>query len=198
METAVKERLVGAVILVGLIVALVPEMLSGPRRPPAAERDAPNGTVRVHTIDLAPPTPAEPPETARTEVVEPTAEAAPLATPESPDDSPPRVAGTNAPAARPTEAPASAPSATPTRPANSGIDSAWAVQLGSFASQENAERLAADVRKGGYRAFVSRFESGSRVRYRVRVGPEQDRAQADALARRLERDGRQVSVVAHP
>ncbi len=55
METAVKERLVGAVVLVGLIVALVPEMLSGPRREATPARPSADGTVRTYTIDLATP-----------------------------------------------------------------------------------------------------------------------------------------------
>src|SRR5687768_2289781 len=165
METAVKERLVGAVVLVGIIVALVPEMLSGPRRPPPAEREAAHGTVRVHTIDLAPPAPAEAPETAPANSVEPPAKATPRASPEASDEPTERTQGAAAPPT-PAQTPASSPASTQSRTETPALDSGWAVQLGSFASQENADRLAVEVRKGGYRAFVSRFESGSRVRYR--------------------------------
>lgn len=185
METAVKERLVGAVVLVGLIVALVPEMLSGPRREATPARPSADGTVRTYTIDLAPPASSSP--SVSVNAVEPAPE--PVAAPPEPATQAPRAG------AQPESKPVAQQSKPASRPA---LETGWVVQLGSFASRENAERLAAEVRKGGYRAFVSRFESGRRVRYRVRVGPEQDRAQAEAVARRLQRDGRQVSIVSHP
>lgn len=181
METAVKERLVGAVVLVGLIVALVPEMLSGPRRNGTGHSASTNGAVRTFTIDLAPPATA------------PDADALSAAAEQPTEPSEPAPSAADRPAPSP---PATVTARSETPPAN--VDAGWAVQLGSFASRENAERLAADIKRSGYRAFVSRFEAGSRVRYRVRVGPEQDRAQAEALAQRLQRDGRQVSIVSHP
>jgi DedD protein len=202
METAVKERLVGAVVLVGLIVALVPEMLSGPRRGTAQEPASGDGAVRTFTIDLQPPPPqatvTEDSEgavvgTVQVTPMEPVADA--NASPVPPPAREPERSTVSEPERSTARVPATADRAPSSAPA---LDSGWAVQLGSFASRENAERLAEEVRKGGYRAFVSRFEASSRVRYRVRVGPEQDRAQAEALARRLQRDGRQVSIVSHP
>lgn len=191
METAVKERLMGAVVLVGLIVALVPEMLSGPRREGTGHSASTDGAVRTFTIDLAPPTA---PDAETQESVDAAAGDAPAVTADratEPSESASRAAE------RVDSSPPTEVTARPdTPPANA--DTAWAVQLGSFASRENAERLAAEIKQGGYRAFVSRFEAGRSVRYRVRVGPEQDRAQAEALARRLQRDGRQVSIVSHP
>ena len=71
------------------------------------------------------------------------------------------------------------------------------VQLGSFASRENGEKLAKALRAKGYRAFVSEFRGSGRILYRVRVGPEQDRARADAIASRLSRDGYKGSVAPH-
>src|SRR5215510_16523716 len=56
MDTRVKERLIGAVVLIGIIVAFVPEMLSGP--PPSGANAAPQEkSLRTYTIDLAPPAP---------------------------------------------------------------------------------------------------------------------------------------------
>lgn len=215
METAVKERLVGAVVLVGLIVALVPEMLSGPRRQ-AGTDSAANGSVRTYTIDLTPATAARAPavETQPAPIQDIIVEQ-PVAASAQREKSPePEAANAGATTASPSEAPARpvevarpATEAQPDRPPDrqqaaartqAAPQSGWVVQLGSFASRDNAERLAAEVRKGGYRAFVSRFESGRSVRYRVRVGPEAQRAQAEAVAQRLQRDGRQVSIVPHP
>jgi cell division septation protein DedD len=64
------------------------------------------------------------------------------------------------------------------------------VQLGVFASRENAERLALDVRVKGFKASVSPVTSGSRKLYKVRVGPTPDRAAAQELQGRLKAAGR--------
>src|SRR5262245_47794441 len=56
MDTRVKERLIGAVVLIGIIVAFVPEMLSGPRPPGPAAAPA-EKALRTYTIDLQPPAP---------------------------------------------------------------------------------------------------------------------------------------------
>jgi DedD protein len=69
------------------------------------------------------------------------------------------------------------------------------VQLGSFANADNAERLARELRGRGYKAYVSPSESKGPKRMRVRVGPEQDRARAEQLAKRLRRDGHPGTVV---
>ena len=69
-------------------------------------------------------------------------------------------------------------------------ESGWAVQLGVFASRENAERLALEVRVKGFKASVSPVTSGSRKLYRVRVGPTPDRSAAQELQERLKASGR--------
>lgn len=69
-------------------------------------------------------------------------------------------------------------------------ESGWGVQLGVFASRENAERLALEVRVKGFKASVSPVTSGSRKLYRVRVGPTADRAAAQELQGRLKAAGR--------
>jgi len=187
MDTRVKERLIGAVMLIGIIVAFVPEMLSGPH-PSGAAAAPQEKSLRTYTIDLAPPAP----DTGQAETENAPEPAAGNSVP----------SGTSSPApeapAKPSAAQSASAPGTPPQGSPDPLTPAWAVQLGSFASQENAERLAVELRRGGYRAFVSRFESGRLVRYRVRVGPEDDRARAEALAERLQREGRQVSIVAHP
>jgi cell division septation protein DedD len=64
------------------------------------------------------------------------------------------------------------------------------VQLGVFASRENAERLALDVRVKGFKVSVSPVTSGSRKLYKVRVGPAPDRPAAEELQSRLKAAGR--------
>ena len=66
----------------------------------------------------------------------------------------------------------------------------WMVQLGVFASRENAERLALEVKVKGLRASVSEVTTSGRKLYRVRVGPAADRAGAQELQARLRAAGR--------
>ncbi len=75
---------------------------------------------------------------------------------------------------------------------------AWAVQVGSFASQENAERLAERLRGKSYKAFVMRNVVDGRVRFRVRVGPVAQRSEADLLATALQEDRQPARVLSHP
>jgi cell division protein FtsN len=120
-------------------------------------------------------------------------------------ESPPPPASSAAPRA-PQAAPAAPP---PLMPAKSGRASAaaasaansvagdsgaWMVQLGSFASRTNAERLARQVRAGGFKVSVSRGSSGRRL-YRVRVGPAHDREAATQLAVQLRAAGHSGSIV---
>ncbi|MDH3533261.1 MAG: SPOR domain-containing protein, partial [Gammaproteobacteria bacterium] len=74
----------------------------------------------------------------------------------------------------------------------------WAVQLGSFGSQENAERLAADLRKQGFAAFLSQLPTDAGPLHRVRIGPQKDRDSAEAMAERLAKAGHKGQVVPHP
>jgi len=75
---------------------------------------------------------------------------------------------------------------------------AWAVQLGAYSSRDKADRFVADLRKRGFAAFVLEYRASGKVLYRVRVGPEQDRARAEAIAARLAKEGYQPVVARHP
>ncbi len=74
----------------------------------------------------------------------------------------------------------------------------WAVQLGSFSNKANAEKLAADLRKQGYAAFLSQLATDSGQLHRVRIGPQKDRDSAEAMAKRLAKAGHKGQVVPHP
>ena len=65
----------------------------------------------------------------------------------------------------------------------------WAVQIGSFANPDNAERLREQVASRGYRALTQRVTSGDgKSRVRVLVGPDRTRAAAAARRSRLQRE----------
>ena len=70
---------------------------------------------------------------------------------------------------------------------------AWVVQLGSFTNETNAKTLNDELRKAGFSSFVEPLKQGPKLIYRVRVGPELLRSDAqllkDKLDSRLKMDG---------
>jgi DedD protein len=124
-------------------------------------------------------------------------DAAPTESPPADAGKPAPAGGNEPPAAKTTVAKAgSAPAAKPA--ATESATGMWAVQLGSFSNEANAERLAADLRKNGYAAFLSQHKASSGSLHRVRVGPQKDRESAEAVARKLGGDGHKGQVVPHP
>jgi len=181
----VKERLTGAIILVGLVVVLVPELLNGPIRPAARVRgpaSAEEPPLRSYTINLA----DESRGGSGTFALKPAGSSSPAPAAEPPPTSLPQPLSARATPAAP------APSAS-TTPAASGAG--YVVQLGSFASRSNAQRLAQQVHGLGYTVSVSRGTTGRHL-YRVRVGPARERAAAEELAAQLRTQGHAGAVVA--
>jgi DedD protein len=203
MDVRVRERLIGALVLVAVVVLIVPAILRG-REPGPAEPEGQQPTRRVEVpIDDAAPPPEEqvlvpepampdaaPPRAERPAEPPPAKQAAPEETDAQSTAEPPRAAPRSAPA-KPTPAPA----AERTTPA---AGSAWAVQLGAFSNRGKAEQLVAQLRERRYAAFMLEYRASGQVLYRVRVGPEQDRARAQEIAARLAKDGFQPVVARHP
>jgi len=164
---------------------------------PAGQNSSTTRAAASHAA-AAPDAPDQdpPPKAAPAEGTNPEPVAAARETAPPPQESPARQAAPERTAAA-SEAQAAAKSS----PAIAGPESAtgmWAVQLGSFSSQENAERLAAALRKSGYAAFLSRHKSASGSLHRVRVGPQKDRASAETVASKLSGSGHKGQVVPHP
>jgi DedD protein len=198
MERALKERIIGAIVLVIFVVLVVPIFLDGPpedgeivseRVLLPGQKDQNNKTVvlergRSEPIPVAsePKSDAEKPEQspAEPEVTQPTPEPIPQQE-----------------IAREEQDPAPQPRTEPAKPAASSTGM-WAVQLGSFSNKENAEKLAADLRKQGYAAFLSQLQTSAGELHRVRIGPQKDRASAEAMAARLLKANRKGQVVPHP
>jgi len=76
--------------------------------------------------------------------------------------------------------------------------SVWVVQLGSFAEQANAQRLADEVGQHGFDTFLMPLRQSGRTLYRVRVGPSETRDQAATLAGRLAKAGYSGQVTPQP
>jgi DedD protein len=176
MDSRLKERLIGAAVLVALGVWLIPWLLDGVVHPPAstgpvlelpAEADA--APVRAQTIRLDHGTAAAPAQ-------------APVA------DIPPATHVT-----------------APARPATAGAEhensrpaGQWSVQLGSFGDAANAKRLASRVDAYGYDAAVSDVRASGKVMHRVRVGPYETRGEAEAVTSSLSVHGFVAQVVQDP
>lgn len=66
----------------------------------------------------------------------------------------------------------------------------WRVQVGSFAEPGRAKETATLLQAEGYSpVFVSSFQDGAQILYRVWVGEYRERDGAERLARELTRDG---------
>lgn len=209
MEESLKARLIGAAVLVALAVLLIPELLSGRKavEPVAPEGAGPRGT-RTFTIELgqAPgqasrtPTTSTLPSPAATTV---TVNAAPAPTDVGRDAAPAPVPARDATPSQPAPAAVDAAPAAPAAPraepkpppASSAPSGGWAVQVGAFGSAETASKLVKDLGGAGYRAFVSPVNRGGKTLYRVRVGPEGDRAGAEQLVPRLKARGLPTTIV---
>jgi DedD protein len=211
MDSRAKQRVTGAVILAALFVLLVPELLKGPHATDSPATTPTDDGMSRYTIDLnAPASPASRNSSQPAVVLPPVTENAPsaLATPgksAAPEVPPPEPANAATPPPSPVPAPAQANTmpapvdepraaavASPARPADHG---SFVVQLGSFGSRENANRLVHDMTAKGFAAFVAPISSGGRELYRVRVGPTHDRASAETLAAQLRRIGQSGSIV---
>lgn len=210
MDQHLKERLIGAAVLITLGILLIPSLLNGPPHDepvtvgvelPASERKgAASQTIHIQVADESPETGSidRPPEsstpaTPETPVAEP---AKPVPVKEEPV--PAKAAVADRPAAERTPTPEGA--AKPTRQSPSAQPSptgGWAVQVGSFSKKDNADRLAKELADNGYDVFIDRGEARGRSWYRVRVGPVPGKDEADALAARLSAGGHSGKVVSN-
>jgi DedD protein len=203
MQEGAKKRLVGATVLVALAVIFVPMLFeeeTPPAEPPAPvivpeepvieERfsaetfltpaDSGVGGLAPDELLLEPGMLGSPP---------------PSETPSSVVDEPvlpdPAI-GVSEPA--PESPPVSAP---PPRGATDGMPS-WVTQVASLGSSASAEEMAEKLRGQGYSAFVERANVDGRTYYRVRVGPELDRASAERTAAKLGREYNKPFVQRYP
>ncbi len=226
MERGLKERVIGAVVLVLIAVLVVPVFLDGPSTDAEMVSEpvtlpGQNGQSRkrqtiVLERDRDQPVPASARQPSDTPVTGPqsgedkplqvpaTQEAAATETrpaqlaeskPPAKAEPKPATKAESEPAHEPPAGAANAP-ATVTEPESA--TGMWAVQLGSFSNKANAERLAAGLREKGYAAFLSELHTGSGDLHRVRIGPQEDRDSAEAVAARLGQDGQKGQVVPHP
>lgn len=203
MDTALRNRLTGAALLILLAVILLPEMLTGEggaRSVPTETVAGVDQPVQTYDFDLSeqaevPPPAVEAPAPTPASTVPPSLPpAAATTTPATPPPAAPVVAATppkveSKPAVEPKPVTASKPVPAP--------ETGYFVQIGVFSNQASANRLATELRKKKFAVVVTKID-GAKPLHRVRVGPEADRKAAEALAKRLASAGHKGSVVSAP
>jgi len=197
-----KQRLLGAVVLVALAVIFIPMLLSGkgnlgggidgsniPSEPdfrlppvPAAPKAPPVAAALAVPLgdddEAAPPAVSDKPVPAKKVVGQ------------SAVKSPAKVAVKTPlpPPEKPVSPPAAKAAPVRAKPAESGQVSGWVVQVGSFSARNNARALRDKLRKQGHASFVESVKGASGRVYRVRVGPELTKVAADKLRQRLAKE----------
>ncbi len=182
MERRLKERVIGAAVLVMLAVIIIPMILNNssetdttisetniPVRPDSSFNSR---IVPLKESDLTPVVETPPNKTVERPSVENLKSEIPVVPEAKPvievDDQIPEI------------------QTSPKELANSQMGAtAWVVQLGSFSDEENAKVLNEKLRKAGYPAFVEPLKKNSGIVYRVRVGPELLRSDAQSLQQKL-------------
>ena len=201
MEQTLKQRLIGAVVLVSLAVIFIPIILEGPddEWTPRSHSlpDKPQLDYRAD-MELVLPPPVqvdEQPDTTEVEETSLTGEQPvtktikPVAAPPASATKPVKSETTTRPPAKP------APSAAALSKSLKG----WFVQVGSFGQEMNAKGLQDRLVASGFKAKLQEIEIGNKRAYRVLVGPSATRADAEKQAASL-KSGQQLKgmVVEYP
>lgn len=150
MDNTLKQRLIGAIVLVALAVIFLPMLIKGPANDAGGE-----------DISLRAPAPPADGQMQTREL--------PLVMPA------PRAGGsvTGMPAAAPADAP---PAVAPARAAAGD----FAVNYGAYANQADAQTVMASLEKAGLTAFHEPATINRQAAWRVRIGPFADRAAAES------------------
>ena len=179
LDKGLKQRMVGALVLLALAVIFLPMLLSREDEARQVQVDAPQmpAAPEIPTTELQPVAVPEP------QVLpdEPVGSAAvePLEPLEAPAIEVPAVATAPVTAV----APATAPASKPSRLDANSLPISWSVQLASLSSSDGAQKLQKTLRTQGYNAYIRSVDGMNRVF----VGPLIERAEADRLRDQLNR-----------
>ncbi len=187
MEQRLKQRLVGAAILLGGAVVFIPMLFDNSKLPQPL---VPGGNIPPHQRQEFSSKIVPLDETVLTDErvdrlledvgkqVQETQRRATRPAPAEPAQASPPTA------AKPATTGADKPVAPALQPVREGV-TAWVVQLGSFRSEKNARALEKKLRAGGYAAFVETLYTDDGKTFRVRIGPELLHEDATRLKRKL-------------
>lgn len=177
MNEQVKQRLVGAVVLVSLAVIFIPMLLDGGSNSSMSRfgsniPEQPNFDFEPLEIPLQP---IEPIADVKPRVIDTVEE--PPAEPSKPEK-PKQM--------EPVKKPSPSLVVKPEEKKPATNQAAWVVQLGSFGQSSNALALRDKLRKNGFTAFVEKYGDAGKTSYRVRVGPELKRSTAEKQLSQIE------------
>jgi cell division septation protein DedD len=157
VDTPLKQRLIGAIVLVALAVIFLPMLVKGPApdsgvaNVPISAPDAPaDGQFQTRELPLVAPTGGATGLQGAAATTQPLQDAAAPAEPAVSDTSPAVAAGN------------------------------YAVSFGAYGSQADANAVIAFLKKAQLPGFSEAATINGRPAWRVRVGPYADRAQAEA------------------
>jgi DedD protein len=168
---AIKQRLVGAVVLICAGVVLWSLLFTGPKVrqidresqiPPAPEK------VRINVAD---------PQPRNVEPVDTDLASKPQFDMPVTDEVAEQAASESAP---PKPAPALPAAATEHQDAR-GLPIAWVVVVGSFADSAKADGIVQQLQQRGHKAFSEKLSRDGRTLYRVSVGPKLEKSQAEKI-----------------
>ena len=206
MDFQMKQRLVGAIVLVALGVIFIPMLLESPDRnlvpemeplPEPGEQDIgqplerfpATGQLPAHPdrsvmqADVVPDVDTEPAAVLSDEGAA-LSLALPLPEPEATEPVEPEATPTE-PVVEPAAPAAAEADSTDSKPADPGPLGNWVVQMGSFSSEQNALRLRDRLRKAGFVTQVEKVLVDRKTLFRVRVGPYLERAEAEGDQKKL-------------
>lgn len=205
MDKTLKQRLIGAAVIIALAVIFIPMLLEGPKEddPVSMKIEIPEKPVyeipnRLGTAPALPePTPPVPVLTPP-QVIIPEKPASVDVTPApTPVEKP--VAVIEKPVKPPVVPVKPVVKKEPVRKPVIASDSGFVIQVGSFSERQNAMVLRDKLKAGGYPAFVESGKSKNKTIYRVKVGPQPTRADADKLRQKLlDTEKLKGIIVAHP
>lgn len=184
MEQNLKQRLVGAIVLVSLAVIFIPIILEGPDDEWAPRRHSiPEPPQMDYRASMQLPQhadtvePAEVQETAQPAQAAVTPPAPAMPEPEPAPQPKPEPKREAKPKPKPPPVAAATPKATTAAPASdpAALPDGWYVQVGSFSQQQNASGLRDRLKSAGYNG---RMQATGSI-FRVLVGPSETRKQAE-------------------
>lgn len=182
MDDKLKQRLIGALVLVIAAVVFLPMLLSGQDETVSVEVQVP-AQPDMSSQPIAPAAPIELP------APEPVAGIPVAGTPEAEVIA---LVPEQAPAAAPVESPPAVPAPEPVAPPAPASEPVagqgdWVIQLGSFSAAANADGFKQKLLEQGYNAYTVSAAADGKTITRVYVGPVLDRASANRLRDELDR-----------
>lgn len=179
MDTGLKQRLIGAAVLVALAVIFLPMLVKGPAPDSGVSDvsikmpDSPDGELETRELPLV--IPGEVPKGGAVGM-----DTTPVDRPSTATAPPPTTAAD--PAATDSDQPVSSdPAAVPSAlPATAGGGD-YAVHFGAYASQKGADSVVASAKAAQLPAYSEATTVNGKSAFRVRIGPYATRAEAESV-----------------